>query len=749
MYAKHEKEILFKCLTYSIQNNAPGAVAYLGRENEILFFDCVGKSAVVPSGEEMRKDVIFDLASLTKVVATTTSILLLYQQGKLHLDEPVYKYIPIQNFKKFSLRHLLTHSSGLIGYKEWYREIHSFEDILIKLSQTKLLFEPGTEHLYSDFGFMLLSHIVEIISGEHFDQFCKKNIFLKLNMNTTFFNVPEKYKNRCAPTEKCIWRNKIIRGEVHDEHAYAMGGVAGHAGLFSTAEDLSRFCRGLLKEIILEKDVIQEMSTSKIIPNYPWQVLGWKTDPFWDSIEGQLPFRSALGHTGFTGTSLWWDRNSGYYAILLSNSCHPSRKTRDNRKLRKTFYNSVAVMIAPEKINVHFGIDVLLRDDFKLIKNSSVALFTNTSAKNIEGITTLEIFLTTKNIKVKYIFSAEHGLHLTEEAGESDKDKKWENIELINIYDDRKDIDWQKVFRQIDWIVVDIQDIGSRYYTYTYSLLRLMRLCSRYNKKIMVLDRPNPLGGEIIEGIFPDTEFLGEVCWGNVPIRHGLTIGESALFLKNTNVELKSIELTVIPMDGWFYDLLFPNLDLMWYPPSPNIPSFESALCYVGTCLFEGTNISEGRGTQNPFQIIGAPWFNPDLILSAFPEEAKKGFNIKACSFTPVSIPGRAINPKYINELCKGLQIKVEDVKEARPFVMTLELLQIIKKHHPEHLIFNNHFDRLAGTTILRTMLEKGELEVPQCIENRNHEYLSIRPYLYPKLSEERRKINECIFRLY
>ncbi|MGC8847192.1 MAG: serine hydrolase domain-containing protein, partial [Candidatus Hydrogenedens sp.] len=314
MFSKREREIILKCLNNAIKKSAPGSVAYIGKNNEVLFFDSVGKCAILPSEEEMKKDTIFDLASLTKVIATTTSILLLYQQGKIHLDDPVSKYISIPNFNKFSIRHLLTHSSGLVGYEEWYKEIFSFEDILIKLSKTQLLFEPGKKHLYSDFGFMLLAHIVELVDGETFDQFCKKNIFSKLNMNTTFFNVPEEYKNRCAPTEKCPWRNKIIRGEVHDEHAYAIGGVAGHAGLFSTAEDLSRFCRGIMNGHILEKDVIEEMATSRIIPDYPWQVLGWKTDPFWESIEGQLPFRSALGHTGFTGTCMWWDRKSGYYA---------------------------------------------------------------------------------------------------------------------------------------------------------------------------------------------------------------------------------------------------------------------------------------------------------------------------------------------------------------------------------------------------------------------------------------------------
>lgn len=742
MFDKQEKKVLLTCLKNAIEkSNAPGAVAYLGRKDEILFFDAVGKCSIVPLEEEMSGDTIFDLASLTKVIATTTSILILYQKGKLKLDESVYKYVNIPIFKKVTLRHLLTHSSGLIGYEEWYKEIFSFEDILIRLSRTKLLFEPGTKHLYSDFGFMILAHIIELVSGENFDQFCRKNIFSKLNMNSTFFNVPEEYKSKCAPTEKCEWRKRIVRGEVHDEHAYAMGGVAGHAGLFSTAEDLSRFCRGLIKGYILEKDVIEEMATCKIIPDYPWQVLGWKTDPFWESIEGQLPFRSALGHTGFTGTCIWWDRISGYYAILLSNSCHPSRKTRDNRKLRKTFYNSLSVLLSPDRINVHYGLDVLMRDDFKPIEKSSIALFTNTSARNITGKTSLEIFSSIEDIKLKYIFSAEHGLQLSGEAGKSEKQKRWNNFQIVDIYDKNVKVDWTKVLRQLDWIIVDIQDIGSRYYTYIYSLFQLMKMCNEYNKKMMILDRPNPLGGEIIEGIFPDKEFLGEVCWGNVPIRHGLTIGESALFLKKTNPELKTLDLSIIKMDGWFYDLQFPNLDLQWFPPSPNIQFFESALCYVGTCLFEGTNISEGRGTPYPFQTIGAPWCNPEKILTSLSEEVTKGFDIEPCNFTPVSIPGKAITPKYMNELCKGFYIKVKDFNQAKPFKLALELLRLIKIYHSEQLIFNDHFNHLAGTTYLKDMIEKNDMSDIQNIESKIQKYLANRPYLYPSFLEEKRKL--------
>ncbi|MGC8846996.1 MAG: DUF1343 domain-containing protein, partial [Candidatus Hydrogenedens sp.] len=282
---------------------------------------------------------------------------------------------------------------------------------------------------------------------------------------------------------------------------------------------------------------------------------------------------------------------------------------------------------------------------------------------------------------------------------------------------------------------------GSRYYTYIYSVSQLMKVCNKYQKKIVILDRPNPLGGEVIEGFLPDKGYWGEVCWGNVPSRHGLTIGESALYIKKTNAELKSLELSVIKMDGWFYDLQYPHLDLQWFPPSPNIPSFESALCYVGTCLFEGTNVSEGRGTEYPFQTIGAPWLNPELILSSLSKDYTGGFDIEACSFKPIPMPGKATNPKYVNEFCNGLSLKVKDFNQARPFMLTLELIRLIQLHHPEHFEFNNHFDKLSGISHLRTMIEKNKFKYNSNSEKEIQKYLTTRPYLYTKYVDEKKII--------
>lgn len=735
-----DRKFFENLLLSAITGTTPGAVAYVGKFDEIIFFGAKGKKSLIPAEENLNIDTIYDLASLTKVVATTTAVMLLYQEGKINLDDSVSKYLPIRKFKGILIKHLLTHSSGLPAYAEWYREINSFEDFLIKLYKEDLLFSPGTAHLYSDFGFILLGHIVELVSGVDLENFCKQNIFLPLNMVSTFFRVPEEFIDRCAPTELCSWRGVVVRGKVHDENAYALGGVAGHAGLFSTAEDLSKFCRTMIYKKLLKPEVIEEMATTKIIPNYPWQVLGWKTDPFWDSIEGVIPFRSALGHTGFTGTCMWWDRVSGYYAILLSNSCHPSRRKRDNKKLRKTFYNGVSIFINPKKINVHPGVDVLMRDEFKVIEGARIGVYTNTSAMSAYGKSTLEVLSSSTKFHIVCIFAGEHGLRVSEEAGKGEINKDWRGIPIIDIFTDYKNIiEKRALLRKIEWIVVDIPDIGARYYTYLASINKLLRLAVEYNLKVLVLDRPNPLGGEIIEGPLPSKGFIGDVCWGDVPIRHGMTVGESCMFLKGYVRDLNGVDLEVVKVDGWFRDLMFDRVDLPWVPPSPNILDFQSALCYVGTCLLEGTNLSEGRGTKSPFRMVGAPWLKVNEVLEVVPKYAVEGVRLDVCEFVPESIPGKVSRPKYMGEKCKGIKIEIENPYLFKPFTFGYELLVAVRKVNRDSLRFSKFFDELAGGDFIRGAIESGnsysqiQTQVKQDIEK----FLSRKPCLYTSMNSE------------
>ncbi|MCX8064636.1 MAG: DUF1343 domain-containing protein [Candidatus Hydrogenedentes bacterium] len=739
------KKVCFEnLLERAVENSAPGAVAYIGRVDEVFYWGSVGKKSLIPEEEVNTIDTIYDLASLTKVVATTTAIMLLYQEGRLRLDDSIIEYIPIGRFKNISIRHLLSHSSGLPAHAEWYKEINSIEDFLIKIYKTDLLFPPGSNHLYSDFGFILLGHIVELITGRSFESYCRLNIFEPLKMTSTFFKVPNELIGRCAPTELCGWRKKIIRGEVHDENAYALGGVAGHAGLFSTAEDLGRFCRAMIHKKLLKAEVIEEMATSRVVLSYPWQVLGWKTDPYWDSIEGVIPFRTALGHTGFTGTCLWWDRLSGYYAILLSNSCHPSRTRRDNKKLRKTFFNGISILINPPRFNTHPGIDVLGRDDFKILKGAKIGVFTNSSAISVSGKTALDILTSSDKFTVTCLFAGEHGLKVSEEAGKGEVKEQFNGIPIIDVYSGQKDSSKKKqLLKKLDWIVIDIPDIGVRYYTYLASVCKLLGIAVEYDVKILVLDRPNPLGGELIEGPLPDNNFIGNVCWGRVPVRHGMTVGESCIYMKRTMKDLGSANVDVIKADGWFTDLMCDRLDLAWLPPSPNILDFETALCYIGTCLFEGTNLSEGRGTDFPFKMVGAPWLKAKDVIEILPDYSLAGVKLSACSFIPRPVLGRVSHPKYMGEKCEAIKIEVIDPYRFRPFILGYELLIAISKLNGDALKFNDFFDKLAGGKFIRESIDSGiaYTSIRDKIEEDINEFKLHKVSLYSSLSDERKKM--------
>ncbi|MCF6284449.1 MAG: beta-lactamase family protein, partial [Candidatus Hydrogenedentes bacterium] len=225
---------------------APGAVAFVGHRDKTLFHGISGYRAIVPERQAVKKDTLYDLASLTKVLCTTTAILLLNERGLLDLDQPVSEIIPVPAFSKFTILHLLTHTSGLPGYKVWYKELKGLDAYVKRIGTMELGWKPGTRRNYSDLGFMLLAKVVEMVGRDSLDAFAQANIFKPLKMKNTGFKPPKKRWKDCAATEKCAWRKRVMQGEVHDDNAYAIGGVSGHAGLFAPAEAIANVCRAMI-----------------------------------------------------------------------------------------------------------------------------------------------------------------------------------------------------------------------------------------------------------------------------------------------------------------------------------------------------------------------------------------------------------------------------------------------------------------------------------------------------------------------
>ena len=311
----------------------PGAIAVVGtREGEIASY-AVGRidwPATAPMPDERT---LWDLASLTKVVGMTTAMMQLVEQGRVDLDAPVVRYLPEfagEGKERVTIRHLLTHSSGLPSWRPLYKEATTADTAVAIVLATPLDTVPGARMVYSDLGAILLGKVVERVSGEPLDAYLARHVTGPLGMSSTFYRPDASMRDRVAPTEFDPWRQRHVRGEVHDENAYMLGGVSGHAGLFSTAADLTRFARmmlngGALDGVrVLRPETIAQF-TAVQDPTLSHRALGWET-PNGQNSAGHHMSARAFGHTGFTGTSIWMDPERGAFVLLLSNRVNPSRQ---------------------------------------------------------------------------------------------------------------------------------------------------------------------------------------------------------------------------------------------------------------------------------------------------------------------------------------------------------------------------------------------------------------------------------------
>ena len=726
-----EKYVLQQALEEAVRKaEAPGAVALVGRGDEILFEGAAGLRQRPPTSLPASTDTLYDLASLTKVICTLSVVMQLRAEGKLRLDQPMGDFVPLDWGKQVSIRQVLTHTAGLPPLLPGLRDrVHSLAEGVAEIAKVELRSEPGTRRVYSDLGFITLAQIVELIERDTFDAVCAKRIFKPLGLTRMGFKPSDDWKKNCAATEACPWRKKVMVGEVHDENAWAMGGVSGHAGLFGTAGEVGKFCAAYLAGKVLPKEVIDEIATLKHVPFYPWQAIGWKIDPWDMGLEGHLASRNAIGHTGWTGTSLWMDRDSGIYAVLLSNTCHPSREARDNRTLRQVFHRAVNAQLYPTRANVHTGLDAILWNEYDNVKNKRTGLLTHLAAVDQLGRDSMEVFGLRPEQMPRRIFTPEHGLRGAAEAGEHVSGER-AATEVVSLYGEQK-APTPAQLADIDLFVVNLQDIGARYYTYLATMKGCLEACARAKKPVLVLDRPNPLGGEVLEGPFPEhTDSL--VCAAKVPIRHGMSMGELAMFLKEAGA-LKDLDLQVVEMDGWRPGLPWEALGLPWVPPSPNIPTPETALVYVGMCLFEGVNLNEGRGTETPFYVCGAPWVDPEKVLARVPAALQSGARLEAVEYTPRSIPGKAAKPVHMDAACRGIKLTVTDAGALRSFGLACGLLRALHEAHPGKLEFNKHFDVLAGGPELRKLVTgKGDVQAYlSSLEPLHRAYNEARPRLY------------------
>jgi len=619
------------------QDRLPGAVLLVGHDGQIVFRKAYGKRALVPQAETMTLDTIFDCASLTKVIATTSSLMKLFEQGKFRLNDKVTDYIPeFQGGKSdITLRNLFTHFSGLQPDVALKPEWTGYDTGIRLACATKPAGPPGVHFVYSDINFILLGEIVHRLSGQPLPDYARRNIFLPLGMTETMFLPPASLQPRIAPTERPDKTSPPLRGVVHDPSTRAMGGVAGHAGLFSTAADLARFAQmmldgGSLDGVRLFSPLtVAKFTQPQTPPDQPiLRGLGWDIDSPYSGNRGELFPIGSYGHTGFTGTSIWIDPSTRSYVILLANSVHPdARPALTPLRAKVATIVAAALGIGSQGVTVTgynetlagagarrqigrngatlTGLDVLVTRKFQPLQGKRVGLITNQTGVDRLGRRNIDL-MRAAGVEVAALFSPEHGLEGREDRpGLPDATDPASGVKVFSLYG-KTLRPTPEMLRGIDALVFDIQDIGARFYTYETTMAYAMEAAAQAGIPFYVLDRPNPITGTHVEGPLLDAanqSFVG--YFPGLPVRHGMTIGELARLFNGQNKI--GAALTVVEIEDWDRGDWFDETGLPWIDPSPNMRSLNAATLYPGLCLLESSKgYSVGRGTDSPFEQIGA-----------------------------------------------------------------------------------------------------------------------------------------------
>ena len=365
-----------------------------------------------------------------------------------------------------------------------------------------------------------------------------------------------------------------------------------------------------------------------------------------------------------------------------------------------------------DKVHVLTGLDVLLDKKMDLIQGKSVALVTNHTGIDKLGMPNYKHLVYMKDVDLKVIFSPEHGLFGEASAGEkvsyTEKDSGLPKV--ISLYGSMRK-PTAEMLSGINLIIYDIQDIGTRFYTYITTLGLVMEVAGGLDIPVLVLDRPNPIRGDIVEGPTLDLDYKTFVGYYPIPIRYGGTVGDLAHKIIENKWTSPIPRLEVIETEGWKPSIWYDETDLPWVKPSPNMPNLETAIIYPGMCLIEGTNISEGRGTPNPFKWIGAPWIDGRKLAQALNKFNLPGVVFVPITFTPVSIPGKAVNPKFENQKCSGVEVRVLDRNEYRSVDTGVLALFTLYNMAPEKFEFREkHLNRLWGSNKLYAAMKNGTI---------------------------------------
>jgi uncharacterized protein YbbC (DUF1343 family)/CubicO group peptidase (beta-lactamase class C family) len=732
------------------QQQIPGAVLIVGHDGRVVYRKAYGSRAIEPQREAMALDTVFDCASLTKVIATTTAIMQLWEQGKLRMNDPVAKYLPEfgQNGKQdITIRQLLVHYSGLAPDLDLATAWEGKETAYRMAFEGAPERPPGAAFVYSDINFVVLGALVERLSGESLDEYSARHIFGPLGMKETRFVPPSSWLPRIAPTEEDE-NHRLLRGVVHDPTARRMGGVAGHAGLFSTADDLAIFAQAWLdggRSVLTPATIAKMTAPQQPVNGTALRGFGWDIDSPFSTNRGEMLPVGSYGHTGFTGTSLWIDPATKTYILLMTNAVHmnivhmnmlpPNQKgsavslrTRvatavaaalaldpaEAEKMRVatiTGYNemqSAARKLAVRNGTVKTGIDVLEETKFAALHPAkggaprSIGLLTNQTGVDSEGRRTIDVLANVPGISLDAIFSPEHGVTGTLDTTDVKNTKDAATGAVVySVYggSDAARRPPMDVLKRLDAVVIDLADAGARFYTYEATTGYFLEAAAKAGVEIVVLDRPNPITGSFVQGPVSDEGHEKFTNYFPEPVRHGMTLGELA---KMVNAE-RHIEarLEVVQMEGWQPGDWFDSTGLPWVNTSPNLRDLNEATLYPGVAMIEGTNVSVGRGTDTPFEVVGAPWIKGRELAAYL-----NGRGIQSVRFVPIVFTPSSSN--FAGERCEGVNLIVLDRNTLDSPELGIELASALHKLYSNDFKLEKMADLLVNQAVFDA-IEAGE----------------------------------------
>lgn len=694
-------QILDTTINQAIEDGiTPGAVAWIESRGQLLHFASYGAKSVAPRRESMELDTIFDCASLTKVMVTAPAIMMLAEEGKVRLNDNIQVYLPdFRDRTRITVLQLLTHFSGLrptLPLESSWRGYQAGVDLAL---QERPTIAPGTKFIYSDVNYILLAEIVRRVTGTTLDKLAEERIFEPLGMDDTSFRPAAELRSRIAPTVQ-LADGSFLRGIVHDPTTRRMAGVSGQAGVFSTARDVAAFARMMLNggELdgtrILSPLSVLRMRTSQSPEGAVARGIGWDIDTPYSSPRGDLFSTASFGHTGYTGPSLWIDPVSHSFVVLMTNRVHPADKTSVVR-LRSLVATIVAANLGGADPSVRAdqtrdravfspvktGLDVLASEGFARLRGKKIGLLTNHTGIDRLRRRNIDLLTAAPDVSLESIFTPEHGL-----GGELDQPDIADGVDqhsgvaVHSLYRSDRKRPTTEQLRGLDALVFDIQDIGARFYTYITTMGYALEAAAEAGIEFYVLDRPNPINGTDVEGPQRDDELESFVAYHNIPVRHGMTVGELAgMFDAEREIGAK---LEVVRMQGWERSLWFDETGLPWVNPSPNIRTLDQAILYPGIAMLEQLpNYSVGRGTDTPFQFVGADWIDGVALADAIRRASLPGIRV----YTRRQKPTASV---FSGTVIDGVQFSITDRNALQPTRLGLVIASALAETHANKVDF-------------------------------------------------------------